>query len=127
MPRNLKAMLIAAAVVLSSGAVPTPFTVDAAVAQPSSCYTTFWPSRGRVVEIDACDYDSGGSGYIVLRNLTRDDLSVCWTLHFADGSTSDGCRSRLAAGDESRSSCSSCSRKKTGGVRTVTWRKVEVL
>ncbi|WP_308912055.1 hypothetical protein [Pseudokordiimonas caeni] len=114
-----------AAIMALAASVAVP--VAGASAQASTCYSTFWPSGNRVVEIDTCDYNNGGSGYIVKANVSNRTIDLCWTLHFDDGSTEKGCHFALHPGEESASSCHRCSRKKSGGVVDVTFRKVEVV
>lgn len=101
-----------------------PLASEAQALQPSSCYRTFWPS-GRAVEIEACEYSQNStSGYTILRNNSGRDMHVCWTLHYADGTTAGGCNFRIRARQEAKSSCSPCSRKRAGVV-DVTWRTVK--
>ena len=116
---------IAAATVLTIGSTaPVPVIGAApALAQSSSCYRSFWPS-GREVEIEACEYNQGTSGYTVLRNNSRRDMYVCWTFHYGNGREFKGCNFRIRAGEEAKSSCSYCNRK-NGGLTRVTWRTVK--
>lgn len=101
-------------------------TMSEAHAAQDECYSTFWPTSGRVVEIEACERGGGStSGYTILRNNTSQDISVCWTLHFGNGDTSSGCNSRLRAGDARSASCYSCNRQHKGGVVNVTWTRLE--
>ncbi|MEE4250710.1 MAG: hypothetical protein V2I38_08990 [Alcanivoracaceae bacterium] len=102
----------------------TGFSIQQASAN-DFCYSTFWPSDGRVVELDTCEYTNGSSGFIVLTNVSNQVLDVCWTLEFNDGSTEKGCHSGLRPGVESRSSCYRCNMKTGGRVRDVIWRKVD--
>ncbi|QDX27635.1 hypothetical protein FPZ54_17555 [Sphingomonas suaedae] len=118
--------VLAAAAVLATGtAAPLPMIGAApAVAQASTCYRTFWPS-GREVEIEACEYNQGTSGFTILRNTSRRDMHVCWTFHYGNGREFKGCNFRIRAGEEARSSCSSCNRRNGGGLTRVTWRTVK--
>lgn len=100
------------------------FGVTPAQAQSSNCYETFWPS-GHAVEIEACEYSGGStSGYTILRNLSGQNIDVCWTLHFRNGRSDRGCHSGLRAGTEAKSSCYSCNRNSGGPVESVSWRSV---
>lgn len=119
----LPALTVALALAGGSYIVGIPIASEAK-AQPSSCYKTFWPG-GRAVEIEACEYQGGGSGYTILRNNTGRDMYVCWTLHYGNGRSFKGCNFRLNARDEARSSCHSCSFKNGGGLVNVTWREVK--
>lgn len=111
--------------VLCLGAIETA-TMRSANAADDNCYTTFWPTSGRVVEIEACERGGGSiSGYTKLINNTNQDISVCWVLHFQNGDTSKGCNSRLRAGDERTASCYNCNRQHIGGVVNVTWTRLE--
>lgn len=101
-------------------------TIKDAHADDDFCYTTFWPSSGRVVEIEACERGGGSSsGYTILRNNTNQTINVCWTLQFGDGSTDSGCNSRLRAGAERKASCYNCNRQHRGGVVDVSWTRLE--
>lgn len=113
------------AVVLAGAGYTTGIPVASeARAQPSSCYRTFWPN-GRAVEMEACEYEGGGSGYTILRNNTNRDMSVCWTLHFNNGRSSRACKLVVRSREESKGSCYLCSHKNSGGLVNITWRKVE--
>lgn len=123
--RRLLFPVLTVAMAIGGGAYFTGVPASSkAQAQSSSCYSTFWPG-GRAVEIEACEYDGGGSGYTILRNNSGQDMSVCWTLHFGNGESSRGCHSGFRAHAEAESSCYRCSHKNGGGLVDVTWRKVE--
>ena len=116
---------LAVALTMAGGSYLTGVPIaEEAKARSSNCYATFFPS-GRAVEIEACEHDGGGSGYTIMRNNTGRDMYVCWTLHFGNGTSNRGCNFRVKAHDVGESSCSSCSRQKSGGLVDVTWRKVE--
>lgn len=101
-------------------------TIKEARAADGACYATYWPSSGRVVEIETCERGGGStSGYTILRNNTNQAINVCWKLHFGDGSTDKGCNSRLRVGAERSASCYNCNRQHRGGVVDVTWTRLE--
>jgi hypothetical protein len=120
--------LLAAAAVLTLGTFDAPLpqigAAPATAQNGGGCYRTFWPG-GRELELDACEHPGGGSGFIAMRNVSRRDIHVCYTLHFGDGTQSRGCNFRVRAGTEGKSSCAQCSRKRTGGLVKVTWRTVK--
>lgn len=123
--KRVSTLFAAVAMVTLGSTAPLPIIgAGPANAQSSTCYKTFWPN-GRDVEIEACDYNQGTSGFTILRNNTRRDIHVCWTLHHGNGRDSRGCNFRVRAGQETRSSCAWCNRRSAGGLVRVTWRTVK--
>ena len=119
-PVNVRPVrLLSAALLLLTGLALQPASAN------EFCYSTFWPSNGRVVELETCEYTNGMSGFTVLSNVSDQMLDVCWELQFNDGSSDRGCHSGLKPGASSRSSCYRCNAKTGGRVRDVFWRKVE--
>ena len=91
-------------------------------AQPSNCYNEWqFTSGGRVVvEISACEYTRGGSGFYRVEHLGRETARVCWTLLFRNGREDRSCYASMPPGRVSQGSCFSCNRGgDSGGVRDV--------
>ncbi len=65
------------------------------------------------------EYSSGGSGYLKIENQNNHAVALCWTIHFANGSTDSGCNSSFAARDVRQSSCYRCATVNGGGVTRI--------
>lgn len=115
---------ISSAMVL--GVHTQPEAALASSSSSNSCYET-WFSAGRGVHMEVCERSSG-SGYTILRNTTRQNRSVCWTVTYENGRQSEGCRIFFRADSEYSSSCRECYRgSREGGVRRVVFTKNEVI
>jgi len=101
-------------VVLLSGILLSLFSV---IAKADDCKTWKWHEHPGFT-MKTCEYSSGGSGYTSISHNYKKDITICWTLTFADGRTSKGCHNHFD-GEESSSSCFRCAKKNSGGVTKI--------
>ncbi len=76
------------------------------------------------IRISQCENNSGRSGYYQLENRSSNTYKVCWDMRFNNGKKETGCRI-LDAYYEGTGVCYSCNPKNGGGVRSLTFTKIE--
>src|SRR5690349_13239784 len=73
-----------------------------------------WTDKAFPVTMEACSYESGGSGYYKITNAGEKDAAVCWSVISNSGKRDKGCNLNLAARKSTSGSCFQCGTKNEG-------------
>jgi hypothetical protein len=76
--------------------------------------------REAALFIKICEYESGNSGYIQIKNENKKEVSLTYVVNFKNGKSQTGRTSIPANKETSGSSCWQCAEKNGGGI--LSWR-----
>lgn len=92
-------------------------------AQADDCAS--WTHRAYPVQMAACSYPNGGSGYVQITNNGNQEANICWIVVYNSGRQQRSCYTGMPAGEVHEASCASCG-SKNGGASQVLLEKYEV-
>lgn len=85
-----------------------------------------WGHRAFPVTLEACSYDSGGSGYYRITNDGSSAARICWTVVSNSGREDDGCNNHLESGESTTGSCFDCG-SNNDGVKYILLKRYEAV